>query len=395
MICPMNEPFRWASIGRHAVLPQATHDERARFDAIAHFGRFLAGSVVPAVQTAYERRASVAYRRQHGHEPADRAEASEALSADPSYQAWSALRRGLMENRQLAGRLVVLRQAETLAARARELNADQPTLKLDPSFTPPRYLSEVDIHCMPGGYITERMADDISGPANLDVGLFGTVFASMGPYNDGAGRGLIEWLEENHPTFRPRRIIDLGCGLGHTTVPLARAFPDSEIIAIDAAAPMLRYGHARARSLGVGNIRFMQADAAQVPLEAGIADFVFTSMMLHETSRSALPRILRECARLLRPGGLTLHIEQPPYRGRPPFEQAMRDWDGRFNNEPFWSGLHETDLRRELAAGGFEPEAIFESQMRAPPAGAGTEGERRQEDYGRTPRWYVAGAWRR
>lgn len=390
----MNEPFSWTGIGRHAVLPDTTHDERARFDTIAQFGRFLAESVVPAVSEAYERRASPGYRRSHAHPPQDRAQASEALSADPTYQAWSAMRRSLMENRQLAGRMVVLRQADKLVAKARELNDGQPTLKLDPRFRAPRYLSEVDIHCMPGGYVTERMPDDVTGPANLDIGIYGTVFATNGPYGDGAGRGLVEWLRQHHPQFRPGRMIDLGCGLGHSTLPLAQAFPESEIIAIDAAAPMLRYGHARARSLGVGNVTFMQADATEVPLEAGSAEFVFTTMMLHETSRWALPRILRECARLLRPGGLTLHLEQPPYRGRPPYEQAMRDWDGRYNNEPFWSGLHETDLRREIAATGFRPESIFEAQITAPPVGvAGLA--RGTEDFGRTPRWYVIGAWRR
>jgi SAM-dependent methyltransferase len=391
----MSEPFRWAAVGRHALLADTTHDERARFDAIAHFARFLADGVAPAVRTAYETRASAAYRQEHGHEPANRAEASEALAADPSYQAWSALRRGLMENRQLIGRMVVLRQADALAAKARELNTGQPTLRLDASFSAPRYLSAVDIHCMPGGYVTERIPEDVTGPANYDAGIFATVGGTMGPYSDGAGRALVEWLQQHEPQFRPRRIVDLGCGIGHNTLPLAQAFPESDIVAIDAAAPMLRYGHARARSLGIENVTFLQADATDVPLESGAADLVFTSMVLHETSRAALPRILHECARLLRPGGLTLHLEQPPYRGRPPFEQAMRDWDGRYNNEPFWSGLHETDLPVQLAASGFARDAIFETEMIAPPVDGRTVAERKMEDYGRTPRWYVVGARRR
>ncbi len=388
----MNAPFRWSAIGRHALLPETTHDERARFDAIAHFVRFLAEGVTPTVKTAYDRRASESWRRAHGHEPSSRAEAADALAGDPSYQAWSALRRSLMENRQLAGRMVVLRQADALAAKARELNAGQPTLRLDPGFTPPRYLSAIDIHCMPGGYVTERMPDDVTGPANLDVGIYGTVGGTMGPYHDGAGRGIVEWLQENAPDFRPRRIVDLGAGAGHNTLPVARAFPEAEYFAIEAAAPMLRFAHARARSLGVEHVRWIQADASAVPLESGTADLVFTSMVLHETSRAALPRIFRECARLLRPGGITLHLEQPPYRGRPPFEQAMRDWDGRYNNEPFWSGVHETDLAAELAANGFAPEEIFETQIVAPPVDDRPPAARQTEDYGRTPRWYVVGA---
>jgi tRNA G46 methylase TrmB len=59
----------------------------------------------------------------------------------------------------------------------------------------------------------------------------------------------------------PRAILDLGSTVGHNIVPLALAFPDTEVIAIDAAAASLRYGHARAQALGARNIRFVQMNA--------------------------------------------------------------------------------------------------------------------------------------
>lgn len=113
-------------------------------------------------------------------------------------------------------------------------------------------------------------------------------------------------------------------------------------------------------------------------------------MVLHETSAEALPRILAETRRLLRPGGLAIHLEQPPYRRFEPFEQFMRDWDGRYNNEPFWTALHEMDLTERLARAGFERDRVFETECRAPTfkAAAG-----RSEDFGRAPAWYAVGAW--
>ena len=47
---------------------------------------------------------------------------------------------------------------------------------------------------------------------------------------------------------------------------MAQAFSDAEVIAIATAAPALRYGHARARSLGTDNIRYGQANAKDVTL---------------------------------------------------------------------------------------------------------------------------------
>jgi ubiquinone/menaquinone biosynthesis C-methylase UbiE len=182
-------------------------------------------------------------------------------------------------------------------------------------------------------------------------------------------------------------------------VPLAQAFPDAEVVAVDTAAPVLRYGHARARSLGVNNIVFRQADGEALPDADGSFDLVTTAMFWHETSHRALPRILREVQRVLAPGGLTLHLEQPQYDGMDPFEAFMRDWDAYNNNEPFWTRMHEIDLAALVSASGFPQDAYFETTMQAKvdrklfPAPTGTAGSAAaQEDYGRSPTWTAFGA---
>lgn len=387
----MHYPAPWTDIGGHEMLPRAMHDEVARFNSIAHLNLFLAQRVVPKVRTAYERRAKVSYRLRHGKDPGDRREVDEAIRRDPAYRAWSALRRNAMEMRQQAGRSLVLRQARELRDRASALNVGSPRLRLDAGLDIPAYVGAVDAHLMPGGYTAELAPDDVAAAANYDAGMFATVGGSAGPWNDAAGRALVAWLQDQHPQFKPRRIVDLGCGVGHNTLPLRRAFPDAEVIGIDVAAPMLRYGHARARALGVEDVCFWQEDATSTSLPDASCDLVFTTMVLHETSHSALPRLFREAQRLLRPGGLTLHLEQPPYRGLEPFEQFLRDWDGRYNNEPFWSALHETALPALLERAGFEPRAVFESSCE-PPARAAAAATK-QEDFGRAPRWYAVGAW--
>lgn len=387
----MNLPEAWTQIGRHGVTPEASHDEAARFNVIAHLNSFLAQQVAPTVQRAYEGRARHAFRLRHGREPQDRHDVAEAIARDPAYRSWSTLRRSTMEMRQQAGRALVMRQAPKLRDRARALNAEAPTLRLDPRLDVPRYVSAVDAHLMAGGYTAEYLDGDVANAANYDAGFFATVGGSGGPWNDAAGRALVAWLKAEHPDFKPRRIVDLGAGLGHNTLPLRQAYPDAEIIAIDVSAPMLRYGHARARSMGVTDVQFWQQDATRTTLESGSCDFVFTTMVLHETSKEALPRLFAEARRLLREGGLTLHMEQPPYRGLPAFEQFMRDWDGRYNNEPFWSSLHETVLPTLLARAGFSAERIFETRCVAPSWREGADAP--TEDFGRAPRWYAVGAW--
>jgi SAM-dependent methyltransferase len=245
---------------------------------------------------------------------------------------------------------------------------------------------------MPGSYYAEYVDGDVSAAANYDAGMFATTTGLFGRFLDGAGRGTAAWLERTRPGWQPRRILDLGCGLGHNTVPLARAFPRAVVVAVDLAAPMLRYGHARAVGMEIDNICFQQVNAESLPFDTQSFDLVYSTMFLHETSHAALRNILSEASRLLAPGGIQIHLEQPPYRGMSPFEQFMRDWDCHHNNEPFWSALHDTHLPTLLIEQGFAAEAVFETEIHAlvedemPKVGSETE------DFGRGGLWYAVGA---
>lgn len=384
----------WTQAGQHALTPEATHDEIARFNFLANFNKYMSSAVVGGNAVAYEKRARPAWERAHGEPPRDRQQVRAAMSTDSYYRYWSALRRSGMEMRQQAGRSVVLRQIETLRDRARELNAGSPRLVLDPSLGIPRYQSAIDNHCMPGGYSAEYIEDDVSAAANYDSGMFTTTVGLFGRYLDGAGRGIARWLAREHPGWRPARILDLGCGVGHNVVPLALAFPDSEVVAVDLAAPMLRYAHARARALGASNITFVQANAEQLDFPDASFDFVGSTMFLHETSFSAIRRILREAVRLTAPGGLQLHLEQPPFRGMDAFEQFLRDWDCYHNNEPFWTTVHDMDLPALLQACGAREEECFETTIHAVVDDEMPKVASETEDFGRGGMWYAFGARR-
>jgi SAM-dependent methyltransferase len=329
--------------------------------------------------------------------PQDRDQAFELLERDPRYAIWSELRRNSMEVRQQRNLESAMRQRDALAAACRDALASADaaaTLELDPSFTPPDYLVKTHAHLLPGGYLTDEGADDVAVGAAYEASSYSVVPGRSGPHSDGAGRALARWILGRFPDFRPRRILDLGCGAGLNTCAVARAFPDAEIIAIDAGAGLLRYAAARAASLGIRNVRWVQADIEQVPERFSDADLAYTAIVLHETSHRALRNVFRGCRERLAPGGLTLHVEQPPYSDRPWFEQCMRDWDGRYNNEAFWSRIYELDLGDELAQAGFERARVFEDRVSAVPWNTDPRAPGKGEDYGRTGNWQVVGAWR-
>jgi SAM-dependent methyltransferase len=394
---PYEGPPDYRVVGKHGMFPELSHDEVARFNFLAQMNRHLSTRVMPGVRDAFHGRVEPAFRRKEGRDFNDRHEVRKALLGDSLFQWWSALRRATMEQRQQAGRWATIRQADALNARAAALTANDPKLKLNPALKIPRYVAAIDHHCMPGSYHSEFVSGDVTGAANYDIGLFATTGGMLGRYNDGGGVAVAQWMKANLPDFKPKRILDLGCGLGHNVLPIAAAYPDAEIVAVDVGAPMLRYGRARAKSMGVDNVVFVQGDVSSLS-EFGPEsfDWIQSTMFLHETSFGSMQKIFAETARLLAPGGVVLHVEQPQYtKDMPLFEQAMRDWDAFYNNEPFWTKMHEIDLDAFMEKAGFPRDVLIHGGVAAvvdPAIFPEAAKDKKQEDYGRKPAWHVVGA---
>ena len=347
------QPFK-----QHDMLPRTDHDEQARQDFVATFRNHLSGRLMPGAYRVYEQRVAPAFRARHGRLPSDQDEVRQVMIQDPYYQFWSAMQR---RSQELLWESVIApteRQLPELIGRARRLSKKplargrRGTLRLDPKLVVPRYHTAVDIHLQPGGYHTDFTADDVAAGVVYDKGINLYMGDALGPENNLTGDTLLAYLREKHPDFRPARLLDMGCAIGNATLVWARAFPEAEVHGIDVGAPVLRYAHARAQALGVP-VHYSQQNAEATDFEAGSFDLVVSHIMLHETSKSALVRVMQESRRLLRPGGLMLHLEIP--RGKTVIEKFMHNWESYNNNETFCRYMTGIDLAAEAVKGGFAP----------------------------------------
>lgn len=254
------------------------------------------------------------------------------------------------------------RQLPELIDRAKALTAgSKAKLKIPAAFTVPKYISSLDIHCMPGGYASEVTADDVSVAAVYDRGVFLYSIGYAGPNNDDMGRSVCNFIKRKLKDFRPRRILDMGCTVGHSTLPYKELFPDAEVWGIDVGAPLIRYAHARAAAKGL-EVNFAQMNAETTEFESGYFDLVVSHILLHETSGKAMPRIFNECHRLLRPGGYMIHADLPPFDLMDPFTQFILDNETWYNNEPFWGAMREFDQVALATRAGFpEGSARFDT----------------------------------
>lgn len=355
----------------HAVFPQTDHDETARMNFLTGLNVHIGRTLSPGVRITYENRVKpklekAMREKANGGPTTSATDIRKAMLHDTYYQQWGALRRNTQEASQQASREIALRQVDALSAKAANLNEGRNTLSLDDSLTIPAYQAAVDNHLMPGSYYTEAVPGDVTAAATYEISLFPIGGASFGAKGDGGGRAMANFVRDRFPDLKPKRILDIGGGIGGNTLPLAAAYPDADVTVIDTAAPMLRYGHARAQSMGHSNVSFMQGLAETVDIEPGSVDLIVSVMFWHETSTKTVRDALAHMHSLLAPGGVMLHLEQPNFDDDTPvFERFMRDWDAYYNNEPFWPKLHTLDMFQAMADAGFDKDTLFDAGTEA------------------------------
>jgi ubiquinone/menaquinone biosynthesis C-methylase UbiE len=104
------------------------------------------------------------------------------------------------------------------------------------------------------------------------------------------------------------RVLDVGCGPGVFTVPLARAVGESgHVFAVDLREEMVEACRRRIQAHGLSNVSVTRSEESSIPVSPGSVDLVFACHLLHELKDA--PRFLAEIRRVLMPAGRLAAVE--------------------------------------------------------------------------------------
>lgn len=343
----------------HAMFPEANHDEQA-------LQSYIKSLRVHATR-GFHRGNKAIIAEMAPPENVHRTTLRKELAKTTHNKWWSAMVRTTQEMLYDSVGPSIERQLPTLVKKAKALKGKRGSLTLDPTIKIPPYLNAVDMHCKPGSYQQELTDDDVFPGAEFDRTYRLYSMGGLGPNLDGAGRLLIGWLKEKFPKLKPKRVLEMGCTVGHSALPYCDAFGKGvEVHAIDVAAPCLRYGHARAVAMKK-DVHFRQADAEHLPFPDGYFDLIVSHALLHETSKKGSRQIFREAYRLLTPGGVMAHLDAITPNDR--YEKYYSEWMAHYNNEPYLGTVQDEDFEGMLAQAGFAKDKSYVSEASpdAPP----------------------------
>jgi malonyl-CoA O-methyltransferase len=156
----------------------------------------------------------------------------------------------------------------------------------------------------------------------------------------------------------PARIVDLGCGAGHSQAMLRTRFAQAQWLGVDASAAMLARGRPSGwrHWFGAGGSLRVQADAGALPLADASVDLLFSNLLLHWQPQPQA--VLAECRRVLRVGGLLLFSSLGP--------DTLRELRAAFAHWPRARPLPFVDMHDYgdmLVAAGFAEPVLDSEQL--------------------------------
>ncbi|MBW0116814.1 class I SAM-dependent methyltransferase [Pseudonocardia abyssalis] len=140
-------------------------------------------------------------------------------------------------------------------------------------------------------------------------------YAALGPmgehwrhiYDDHLVSGFLGAVDGLDARLRAgARVLDLGCGSGHAANLMGREYPRSEITGLDLAPEAIAQAEAERAAMGLSNVAFVVADAADLAPEPA-HDVITAFDAVHDQQDPA--GVLRRIRAALAPGGVFVMVD--------------------------------------------------------------------------------------
>ncbi len=161
-------------------------------------------------------------------------------------------------------------------------------------------------------------------------------------------------LPQLHEIFAGRdqrklRLLDIGCGTGRFLDFLKQAWPRLPALGLDMSEPYVRYAKRHLKRWS--RINLIVGNAESLPVPDGSLDAVTSIFLFHELPPKVRRIVIRECARVLKPGGRLLLVDSLQ-RGDQPDYEGLLDLFPQNYHEPYYRSYTKEDFSALAASFG-------------------------------------------
>jgi ubiquinone/menaquinone biosynthesis C-methylase UbiE len=216
--------------------------------------------------------------------------------------------------------------------RRREVRGHSEIFNKNTRGTRPRYYLQ-NFHFQSGGWLTHESAERYD--TQVEVLLNGTANAMRR-----------QALPQLHELFAGRdqrqlRLVDIGCGTGRFLDFVKQTWPRLQIVGLDMSDAYVRHAkrHLRRRP----GTSFVIGKAEAIPLADASQDAVTSNFLFHELPPKVRRGALRECARVLKPGGRLILQDSLQRNDRPDYEGLLQLFPQNYH-EPYYASYTKEDF---------------------------------------------------
>jgi ubiquinone/menaquinone biosynthesis C-methylase UbiE len=190
-----------------------------------------------------------------------------------------------------------------------------------------------NFHFQSGGWMTDASADRYD--TQVEVLFKGTANAMR--------RQVLPQLFEVFTGHDQRtlRLIDLGCGTGRSLDLVKQAWPRLPSLGLDLSEAYIR--HARRHLKRWSRLDLVVANAEAIPAPDNSVDAVTSIFMIHELPPPVRRIVIKECERVLKPGGRLILLDSLQTGDEPAYDGLLERFPQNYH-EPYYRSYVDEDF---------------------------------------------------
>ena len=219
----------------------------------------------------------------------------------------------------------------------------------------PRNVNEEDypsyylqnFHHQTDGYLSEHSAEIYD--LQVEILFNGTADSMRRRVLAPLKRGLKKYLSD---PSKKVKVLDIATGTGRTLQQIQSALPDVELYGLDLSGSYLKQASKYLGSRSGDLVQLTKGNAEKMPYASSSFQALTCVFLLHELPREARQNVLKECFRLLEPGGTLVLADSIQIEDSPKFISIMENFHKIFH-EPFYRDYIVDDINSRLEESGF------------------------------------------